>query len=120
MINKKIMIFIYVILGLSILSFILSFPLTISESFRIVFGSFFVLFLPGFTMSFLFFKKIDFLERMALSFALSLAVVPLLMFYVNLLGVKITLASTLLVISSIIVISVILLYLIERKRLVSR
>ncbi|MBU5690253.1 MAG: DUF1616 domain-containing protein [Candidatus Aenigmatarchaeota archaeon] len=57
----------------------------IIEIARIIFGSIFVLFLPGFTWSFVFFKKgeIDALERIALSFGLSIALVPLVVFYFN-------------------------------------
>ena len=64
----------------------------IIEALRIIFGSFFVLFLPGFSLSYAFFKKkeIDMIERVALSFGLSIAVVPLLVFYFNwLFGIKI-------------------------------
>jgi uncharacterized membrane protein len=52
----------------------------------------FTLFLPGFLISLIFFQRnqIDIIERIALSFALSIAVVPLVVFYTNLLGVKIT------------------------------
>jgi uncharacterized membrane protein len=57
-----------------------------------IFLAVYVLFIPGLLLSFLFFrpKQIDIIERIALSFALSIAVVPLLVFYTNLIGVKIT------------------------------
>ncbi len=57
----------------------------------IIAASIFVLFLPGLALSFAFFKKsqIDLIERIALSFALSISTVPLLAFYMNLLGVPI-------------------------------
>jgi uncharacterized membrane protein len=60
--------------------------------FRIIFGSLFILFLPGYHLTRVFFGKreIDRLERFALSFALSISVVPLLTFYANLLGLPIT------------------------------
>lgn len=50
-----------------------------------------VLFLPGLALSYAFFsnKQIDILERIALSFALSIAIVPLVSFYFNLIGVPI-------------------------------
>jgi uncharacterized membrane protein len=56
-----------------------------------VVGALYMLFLPGFFVSFLFFARgaIDVIERVALSFALSVAIVPLLVFYLNLLGIKI-------------------------------
>lgn len=80
------------------------------NSFRIVFGSLYVLFLPGFAMSFIFFDKgnIDLLERIALSFALSISVVPLVVFYLNLLGMKINTLNVSLIILGIILISLII------------
>lgn len=55
------------------------------EVFRIVFGSFYVLFLPGFAWSWVFFGRdeIDWIERIALSFGLSIALVPLTVFWLN-------------------------------------
>jgi uncharacterized membrane protein len=56
-----------------------------------VLAAVYLLFLPGYFVSFLFFARgtIDVIERVALSFALSVAIVPLLVFYLNLLGIKI-------------------------------
>jgi len=70
---------------------------------RIIFGSIFILFLPGFAWSFVFFKKgkIDLIERIALSFGLSIALVPLTVFYLNyLLKVKINLPNVSLVVAA--------------------
>jgi len=55
------------------------------ELLRIPIGSVFVLFLPGYAWSFVFFKKgeIDLIERAALSFGLSTALVPLIVFWLN-------------------------------------
>lgn len=66
--------------------------------FRIIVSALFVLFLPGFFLSWLFFDrgKIDLIERLALSFALSISVVPLVSFYANLAGVRVTLTSVIL------------------------
>lgn len=70
----------------------------------ILLASIFVLFLPGFSLSFAFFKRdrIDLIERIALSFALSISAVPLFAFYLNLLGVPIrkesVIAETLIII----------------------
>src|SRR3989338_11336996 len=95
------------------------------ESFRIVFGSIYVLFLPGFIISFIFFPKtkkfddeneekekgaIDWIERIALSFALSIAIVPLAVFYLNLIGIRINLLNSFLTILGIIVISLMILW----------
>jgi len=74
---------------------------------RIIFGSIFILFLPGYTWSFIFFKrgKIDLIERIALSFGLSIALVPLTVFYLNyLLKVKISLADTSIVVGTLVAI----------------
>jgi len=59
---------------------------------RTVFGSVFLLFLPGYRLTRVFFaeSEIDILERAALSFALSISVIPLLVFYLNLAGIKIS------------------------------
>ena len=89
------------------------------ESLRTVFGSIYVLFLPGFIISYIFFPKtkefesedekekgaFDWIERIALSFALSIAIVPLAVFYLNLVGVKISFLNSFLTILGIIVIS---------------
>jgi hypothetical protein len=79
---------------LFVLSAVLSFWLGLS-AFRVVFGAVFVLFVPGFSLSYAFFgsKEIDVLERIALSFALSIAVVPLIVFYLNLAGMRISALS---------------------------
>jgi uncharacterized membrane protein len=71
------------------------------EGLRIFFGSVFILFVPGFAWSYVFFarKNIDWIERIALSFGLSIALVPLTVFWLNwLFHVKITLLNTSLVV----------------------
>jgi hypothetical protein len=108
--------------------------LSLLESLRIVFGSVYVLFLPGFIISYIFFPEtrafedsdseevedkksrgIDWIERIALSFALSIAIVPLAVFYLNLIGVKINLINSSLTIFGIIVISLIIIYFKNRR-----
>jgi len=115
---------------LLILSFILaSFSdLSIIDSLRVVFGSIFVLFLPGFVFSYLFFPEtkssekesngagIDVLERIALSFALSIAIVPLFAFYLNLMGLKISLLNSFLEILFLIVVSCVIIYYRRRRK----
>jgi len=99
-----------IILGiLVIVSIILSFTkLTFLESLRIVFGSLFALFLPGFVVVHLFFKNVDIIEKIALSFALSIAIVPLTIFYLNKLGMKINTINSILTIIGIILIAFII------------
>lgn len=126
MANKKVTyITLTIILVLVVISLVLSLftSLTSLESFRIIFGSIYVLFIPGFIISFIFFPKtkgfdsksdekegIDWIERIALSFALSIAIVPLAVFYLNLTGIKINLLNSFLTILGIIFISSIILY----------
>ena len=84
-------------------------------SFRIVFGSVYVLFLPGFNLSYAFFLKtkkqgdlekgtINWLERIALSLGLSIAIVPLVVFYLNIIGLQINLINSFLTILGVILI----------------
>jgi len=119
---------------------------TILDSLRIVFGSVYVLFIPGFLISYIFFPKtkkfdeeesknkeiskdkiiskdenqekgaIDWIERIALSFALSIAIVPLCVFYLNLIGVKINLLNSFLTILGIILVSGTILYIKNKKK----
>lgn len=75
--------------------------MSVLEALRVFFGSMFVLFLPGFAWSHVFFERrsIDWIERVALSFGLSIAFVPLVVFWVNwLFHVRITLLNTSLVV----------------------
>lgn len=104
--------------------------LSFINSMRIFLGSFFVLFLPGFFISYLFFPRtrafsedstesarIDWLERIALSIALSIAIVPLIIFYLNLIGMKITTINSLIVIFVIIILSLLGIYIRNKKKL---
>ena len=102
------------ILGLIVISLILSLFLQYIESFRIVFGSFFVLFLPGFFIVELFFQEVDIIEKIALSFALSIAIVPLAVFYLNLIGIKINSLNSVLTIIGVIIISFIVRFIIDK------
>ena len=65
-------------------------------------GGIYVLFVPGFAWSYVFFARasIDWIERLALTFGLSIALVPLSVFWLNrLFHMKITLLSTALTVS---------------------
>ena len=75
--------------------------MSVLEGLRIFFGSVFILFVPGFVWSYVFFakKNIDWVERIALSFGLSIALVPLTVFWLNwLFHVKITPLNTSLIV----------------------
>lgn len=85
--------------------------MTAVEVLRLIFGGLFVLFIPGLAWSYVFFlrKNIDWIERIALSFGLSIALVPLSVFWLNwLFDMKITLLSTSLTVCGLVVIAAVL------------
>jgi uncharacterized membrane protein len=89
----------YTLLGLICLvacSFILSIWLPMNQAFRVIFGSFYLLFLPGFMWSWVFWepKELDVIERGALSLGLSIAIVPLAVFLLNKAGIRINLFNS--------------------------
>lgn len=73
-------------------------------------SSLFVLFAPGFAASFAIFPKtgeVDLIERVALSFALSIALIPLVVFYLNMLiGIPINLLNASIIVVGVILVSV--------------
>ncbi|MDP2729991.1 MAG: DUF1616 domain-containing protein [Dehalococcoidales bacterium] len=82
--------------------------MSVLEVLRMFFGGLFVLFLPGFAWSYVFFakKNIDWIERAALSFGISIALVPLAVFWLNwLFHTKITLLNTSLTVFGLILIA---------------
>lgn len=92
---------------------------TLTESFRISFGIFYLLFCPGFVWTFALFraKDIDSLERITLSFALSIALVPLSVYGAHLAGVSIT-ALTITAVTLILIVSAALIFLIRNSVLI--
>jgi len=64
-------------------------------------------------------KEADWIERIALSFALSIGIVLLAVFYLNLIGVKINLLNSFLTTLGIIVIFIIVLYFRLRRKLIN-
>lgn len=99
------------IFGLIILSAVLIIWLPVLQVLRIVFGAVFMLFLPGFFIIELAFprlkasaEQLDWIERITLSFALSIAVVPLIVYFTNKAGVVISAFNIFLEIASFIII----------------
>ena len=75
---------------------------------RIIVGSVYMLFIPGYFLTQALFKKdeLDFLERVTLSIVLSITAVPLAVLFLNVIfGVKIVVLNTVLIIFGIIVAS---------------
>lgn len=68
----------------------------------------FTLFIPGYIISYIFFIKntIDTIERFVLSFVFSVAIIPLVVFYTNMLGIRITALTVLLQVLWIVIFSV--------------
>lgn len=82
--------------------------MTVGEVLRLIFGGIFILFIPGLAWSYVFFlrKKIDWIERLGLSFGLSIALVPLAVFWLHwLFDMKIDLTSTSLTVVGLMVIA---------------
>jgi len=79
---------------------------------RVLLGFILVFLLPGFAWSLVFFKKIKLLERIALSFGLSIVVVILSIFVLNVLfRVSITALNSLLIITVITIVPIFFYYL---------
>ena len=87
---------------------------------RAILGFILVFFLPGFAWTFIFFKKISVIERVTLSFALSIAIVTLSILLLNVIfGMRITGFNSVLVIILVIIVPVAVYYLnkyIRRKK----
>ncbi len=83
---------------------------------RAILGFIFVFFLPGFAWTLVFFKRVNIIERVALSLGLSIALVTLSILALDvLMGVRITGANSILIISVLIVVPLAFYYL---KRLI--
>lgn len=89
------------------------------EIITMILSAIFVLFIPGLAVTFALFPKkdeIDLLERIALSFALSIAITPLLVFYFNfLLKAPINIITATTIIIGIILTSTIIYYVRTKK-----
>lgn len=81
--------------------------MTVLNFIFVLIALFYVLILPGFILSYVIADKraIDLVERVALSIALSISVIPLFVFYLSELGVKVTTLSVLIEILLIVVFS---------------
>ncbi len=85
----------------------------IHEIIKLLLGTAFILFLPGLVICYAIFpqKEIEIIQRIGLGFAFSITVVPLVMFYLNLIGVRISLLNLILEVIGIILISCLFWYL---------
>jgi len=87
-------------------------PLEPFSTIRAVVGFILVFFVPGFVWTLVFFRQINIIERIALSFGLSIAVVTLSIFLLNILiGIRITGFNSVLVIIAVTIIPVVFYYL---------
>jgi len=79
---------------------------------REFFGFILVFFIPGFAWTLVFFKQVNVLERIALSFGLSIAMVTLSILVLNkLIGIRITGLNSVLIILVITVVPIVVYYL---------
>jgi len=81
--------------------------------FQSIGGTLFTLFIPGFSWSFLFFErgKISVVERIALSFVLSIALIPLTIFWINIIfQLSFTLVNSFMVALALTLIPILLIY----------
>ena len=79
---------------------------------RGILGFILVFFIPGFAWTLVFFKQVNVLERIALSFGLSIAVVTLSILVLNkLIGIRITGLNSVLIILVITVVPIVVYYL---------
>ena len=74
----------------------LSFSYSLTKSLRITVGLLFLLWLPGWTISLIFWpmERLSWIERLVLSLTLSLATIPMLMFVMGKFGFQIGLTTT--------------------------
>lgn len=103
--NHKLKSLIIILPILFIASIIMTHWLSFNESVRMIFGSAFILFFPGFAWADLLFKKIDEdqIEYITVCIALSTAIVPVALFIGNALGMKINLINVVILVSTIII-----------------
>ncbi len=90
----------FALLGILILGVFLSYILSPLQALRIISALLFALVLPGMLLGYIIFKKgsLDAIERIVLSFVFSLVVVPMPLFFVSKIGIKITTQSSFVVI----------------------
>lgn len=145
---KIIKVLLILALVLFVLSFlvVLIFGFPIKQTLRVVFGSVYVLFVPGFIWSYVFFPKkspsnppfkkeeasspflqkeeaerdsekpLDLIERITLSIALSMAMGPLLIFFLNKVGVKINSINSFLELLILITAGIVIIFILEKKQ----
>ena len=84
----------------------------IIDSFRIVFGLVYILFLPGFIWSFVFWQRseIIFIERLVFSVIISIIITPLIIFMFDKIGFAINKMNLILEVMGIIILGIIILF----------
>ena len=104
------------------ISLFLTVWLPLLQSFRVIFGSVYVLFLPGFAWTWMFWKAgtISNLERSILSLILSMIIVPLFVFLLSKIGARITLINIVFEVLTIIVIAFVLRFFLDKKTILTR
>ncbi len=93
---------------LVITTIVLTFWHPLAKAFYFTFGSFYMIFLPGYIFSFIFYKEkeITIWERIMLSFGLTIIIVPLIIYLLYLGGMELNLQNSSLVTLVLILISI--------------
>jgi uncharacterized membrane protein len=75
-------------------------------------GAIYILFIPGLAVSLALFRwqSIEAIERVALSLILSVAVVPLVVFYLSIIGVKISLSNVIFEVAAVTILALVVAY----------
>jgi len=112
---KCLMLSIFILL---IFTLILSIWLTFLRSFQVIFGAVYLLFLPGFVWSWVIWKenKLDNLERSILSLVISISLVPLVVLFLNKLGIRINPVNSTIEVFGIIILGGLALFIRNRMR----
>lgn len=113
----KLMTYLTISFCLILIILLVSIWLGFAESIKIVLGSVYSLFLPGFCMSHVILGKreVDVLERLALSFALSVSIIPLIVYYLTIIGIGMSALLTFSTILIVCIMSLVVLY-VRKKR----
>lgn len=103
---------------LLIFTLILSIWLTFLRSFQVIFGAVYLLFLPGFVWSWVIWKenKLDNLERSILSLVISISLVPLVVLFLNKLGIRINPVNSTIEVFGVIILGGLALFIRNRMR----
>lgn len=89
--------------------------MSLAAALRAVFGTAYLIFLPGLALSYALFENLGKIERIVMAFALSIATVVLVVYALNLAGVPITDSNTMVATAVIVLVSILFAFLRRKK-----